>query len=81
MFRCSKTIDRNYVLIEEMRKIVHGEKELEKGKKPVKPQDLVRLYDSVIQNYNDVPQLAGLEEDLGLKQEMEAKIVYCKANK
>jgi len=79
--KCSKTIDRNYVLIEEMRKIVHGEKELEKGKKPVKPQDLVRLYDSVIQNYNDVPQLAGLEEDLGLKQEMEAKIVYCKANK
>lgn len=41
----------------------------------------VRLYDSVIQNYNDVPQLAGLEEDLALKQEMELKIVYCKANK
>lgn len=58
-----------------------GEKELDKGKKPVKPQDLVRLYDTVIQNYNDVPQLAGLEEDLALKQEMEAKIVYCKAQK
>ena len=64
-----------------MKKIIHGEKELEKGKKPVKPQDLVRLYDSVIQNYNDVPQLAGLEEDLALKQEMEAKVMHCKAHK
>ena len=36
---------------------------------------------SVMQNYNDIPQLAGLEEDLALKQEMEAKIVCCKALK
>ena len=34
-----------------------------------------------MQNYNDIPQLAGLEEDLALKQEMEAKIVCCKALK
>ena len=80
-FRCSITIDRNYVLIEEMKKIVHGEKEVEKGKKPIKPQDLVRLYDTVIQNYNEMPQLAGLEDDLELKQEMEAKVVCCKAHK
>jgi len=79
--KCSITIDRNYVLIEEMKKIVHGEKEVEKGKKPIKPQDLVRLYDTVIQNYNEMPQLAGLEDDLELKQEMEAKVVYCKAHK
>ena len=59
-----------------MKKIVHGEKEVEKGKKPIKPQDLVRLYDTVIQNYNEMPQLAGLEDDLELKQEMEAKVVY-----
>ena len=64
-----------------MKKIVHGEKEVEKGKKPIKPQDLVRLYDTVIQNYNEMPQLAGLEDDLELKQEMEAKVVYCKAHK
>ena len=64
-----------------MKKIVHGEKNVEKGKKPIKPQDLVRLYDTVIQNYNEMPQLAGLEDDLELKQEMEAKVVCCKAHK
>ena len=64
-----------------MKKIVHGKKAVEKGKKPIKPQDLVRLYDTVIQNYNEMPQLAGLEDDLELKQEMEAKVVCCKAHK
>ena len=39
------------------------------------------IFFSVMQNYNDIPQLAGLEEDLALKQEMEAKIVCCKALK
>ena len=68
-------------MIEEMKSYINGEKEIEKGKKPVKPQDLVRLYDTVMTNYNDIPQLAGLEEDLALKQEMEAKVVYCKALK
>merc|ERR1712008_325076 len=32
-------------LIEEMKSYINGEKEPEKGKKPIKPQDLVRLYD------------------------------------
>jgi len=79
--KCTKTIDRNYAMIEEMKSYINGEKELEKGKKPIKPQDLVRLYETVMQNYNDIPKLAGLEEDLALKQEMEAKVVYCKALK
>ena len=33
-------------MIEEMKSYISGEKELEKGKKPIKPQDLVRLYDT-----------------------------------
>ena len=64
-----------------MKTYVNGNRELEKGKKPIKPQDLVRLYETVIQNYNEIPQLAGLEEDLRLKQEMEANVLYCKAQK
>jgi hypothetical protein len=68
-------------MIEEMRKIVNGEKELEKGKKPVKPQDLVRLYETVIQNMTELPQLSGLEEDLAFRQEIEAKVVYYKAQR
>ena len=45
-FRSTKTIDRNYAMIEEMKSYINGEKEPEKGKKPIKPQDLVRLYDT-----------------------------------
>ena len=80
-FRCNKTIDRNFAMIEEMKSYINGEKEVEKGKKPVKPQDLVRLYETIVQNYMDIPQLAGLEEDLALRQLMEAKVVCCKAHK
>ena len=68
-------------MIDDMKEYLSGAKEMDKSKKPVKPQDLVRLYDTVIQNYLDIPQLAGLEEDLALRQEMEAKVVYCKAMK
>ena len=45
-FRSTKTIDRNYAMIEEMKSYINGEKQPEKGKKPIKPQDLVRLYDT-----------------------------------
>ena len=47
--RCNKLIDRNLVLITEMRRVLAGEIVVEKGKKPVKPQDLVRLFESIIQ--------------------------------
>ena len=47
--------------------------------KPVKPNDLVRLYETIIQNLNELPQLAGLEEDVEFAQEIEAKVVYFKA--
>ena len=50
-------------MIEQMRGILEGK--ILEGKKPVKPQDLVRLYETIIQNLNDQPTLAGLEEDLG----------------
>ena len=33
-------------MIEEMKSYINGEKQPEKGKKPIKPQDLVRLYDT-----------------------------------
>ena len=42
-------IDRNLVLINEMKRVLAGEITVEKGKKPVKPQDLVRLFENIIQ--------------------------------
>lgn len=49
------------------------------AKKPVRPQDLVRLYEAVIQNLTDLPQLAGLEEDLAFRRETEAKVGFYRA--
>ena len=66
-------------MIEDMKAIVNGEKEQEKTKKPVKAQDLVRLYESVIQNLNEMPQMAGLEDDLAFRQQIEVKVVFYKA--
>jgi len=47
--------------------------------KPAKPQDLVRLYETIISNLSELPTLAGLEEDLEFKQNIEAKVVFFKA--
>ena len=57
-------------MIDHMSKILDGEISGESLKKPVKPQDLVRLYETIIQNLTDMPQLAGLDEDLGFKHEV-----------
>ena len=45
----------------------------------MKPQDLVRLFETIIQNLSEQPALAGLEEDLEFKHSVEATIVYFKA--
>ena len=62
-----------------MKKVLSGQVQIEKGKKPVKPQDLVRLFENVIQNLNDVKNLAGLDEDLEFHHEIEAKVSFYKA--
>jgi len=36
-------------MIESMKRVLSGEEAQEDGKKPVKPQDLVRLYETIIQ--------------------------------
>ena len=57
-------------MIDHMSKILDGEISGEGLKKPVKAQDLVRLYETIIQNLSDLPHLAGLDEDLGFKHEV-----------
>jgi signal recognition particle subunit SRP68 len=46
--RLSKTIERNLLLIAMMKNYLPGKK-VEEGHKITKPQDLVRLYDIIIQ--------------------------------
>lgn len=68
-------------MIEHMKKNLEAASSVESAtsKRPVKAQELVRLYESIIQNLSEMPQLAGLEEDIEFRQETEAKIGYFKA--
>ena len=55
-----------------------GEKPAE-GKKTVKAQDVVRMYENMIQSLAEIPSLAGLEEDEKLSSDIETKITFYKA--
>ncbi|CAC5402336.1 SRP68 [Mytilus coruscus] len=61
--RLTKTVDRNLLLIEKLKQYLPG-KPIPDGHKITKPQDLVRLYDIIIQNLNEIPNLQGVETDL-----------------
>ncbi|VDO63180.1 unnamed protein product [Heligmosomoides polygyrus] len=50
-----------------------------KAEKKTKPQDLLRLYDSVIEVYRELLQLPGVECDKNLTQAVPAKIEYYRA--
>jgi len=77
--RHSITLSRNTVLLETMRAQLEGKEKLVDGKKVVKPQDLVRMYENIIQSLNEVTSLAGLEEDEALKQANQVKITFYRA--
>ena len=81
--RHSITLNRNNVLLEGMRAQVEGGRNersaADGGKKVVKPQDLVRMYENIIQSLHEVPSLAGLEEDEALRQATESKVTFYRA--
>lgn len=64
-------------MLTQMREALDGRQP--QTQKPVKPQDLIRLYETIIQHLTDMPLLAGLEEDLAFKHEVEAKVVFYQA--
>jgi len=73
------TESRNAVLLATMRdQLDRGEKPSE-GKKTVKAQDVVRMYENMIQSLAEIPSLAGLEEDEKLASDIETKITFYKA--
>ncbi|KAH3862769.1 hypothetical protein DPMN_025743 [Dreissena polymorpha] len=76
----TKTIERNLVLIDSMKCNLPGG-QVEEGKKITKPQDLVRLYDIIIQNLGEIPNLHGIEDDESLQQEMQTRALGFKAFK
>ena len=73
------TESRNSVLLVTMRdQLDRGEKPSE-GKKTVKAQDVVRMYENMIQSLAEIPSLAGLEGDEKLSSDIETKITFYKA--
>jgi len=79
--RHSITLSRNAVLLESMRNQLEGREKPAEGRKLVKPQDVVRMYENIIQSLSEVTSLAGLEEDESLKQANQIKITFYRAFK
>lgn len=76
-------IDRNLEMIENMKLklpniLGHPAKQQVKGK-ITKPEDLIRLYDSIIQCLTETSQLSGLEDDEAMERELNAQITSYKA--
>lgn len=77
--RHSITMSRNSVLLESMRAQLEGKEKPVDGKKIIKHQDVVRMYENMIQSLSEVTSLAGLEEDDALKQSNQRKINFYRA--
>ncbi|KAF2349860.1 Signal recognition particle subunit SRP68 [Trinorchestia longiramus] len=77
--RLRLTLARHMALLAQYSAIIAGKASAPKGSKVPRDQDVVRLCDFSIQNLNEMCQLAGLEDDLELKQENDTKIAYFKA--
>ncbi|XP_059176019.1 signal recognition particle subunit SRP68-like [Physella acuta] len=76
--RLTTTIDRNLIMVENMKQNL-PENNPEEGRKITKPQDLVRLYDIIIQNLNEIPNLHGIQDDPTIRSEIETAVLGYKA--
>jgi len=79
--RYTITVNRNNVLLDTMKRQLEGKEKQEEGKKVVKPQDVVRMYENIIQSLHEVTSLAGLEDDEELAQANQLKITFYRAFK
>jgi len=77
--RHNVTLARNTELLNTMKAQLEGRAKPEEGKKVVKAQDVVRMYENIIQNLVEVPLLPGLEEDENLGGSTKAKVTAYKA--
>uniref|UniRef100_A0A1B6CIN9 Signal recognition particle subunit SRP68 n=1 Tax=Clastoptera arizonana TaxID=38151 RepID=A0A1B6CIN9_9HEMI len=75
--RLTRTIQRNLLMVEST-KVALSEKTETEGRK-VRPQDLTRLYEIILQNLSELQQLAGMEEDTEYQKEIENKTLAYKA--
>lgn len=79
--RLNLTTLRNLALVLTYRKIINGDVQVEEGKKAPKLQDLVRLHEIIIQNFKELPNLPGLEDDLELRRSVEGQVIAHRAHR
>jgi len=73
----SRRIQRNLMLVSSLRLRLenHGEERFVGGKY----QDIVKLYDNVLQSLNEINDLSAVQNDINLSREIDSKIWYFKA--
>ncbi|XP_059045367.1 signal recognition particle subunit SRP68 [Achroia grisella] len=70
--RLVRTIDRNNLLVQQAENARQNNIQID-GKK-VRPHDLTRLYEIILQNYTELQQLPGFENDAVYQQEIETQM-------
>ncbi|XP_041978514.1 signal recognition particle subunit SRP68 [Aricia agestis] len=75
--RLIRTIERNNLLVQQAEEARKNNQQLD-GKK-VRPQDLTRLYEIILQNYIELQQLPGFENDQAYQEEIEIELKAYKA--
>ncbi|XP_071968022.1 signal recognition particle subunit SRP68 [Engystomops pustulosus] len=78
--KLSTAIQRNESMASALQKaLLHQPPAEEDGKRTARPQDLIRLYDIILQNLAELTQLPGLEEDKSFQKEIVLKTLVYKA--
>lgn len=70
--RLVRTIERNNLLVQQAEEARKNNTPID-GKK-VRPQDLTRLYEIILQNYTELQQLPGFENDNAYQKEIEIEL-------
>jgi len=74
-----KVIERNVLLADTAKKVLEGSTKQAPNTKPTKPEDLVRLYENIYQNWLEIRELPGMAENAKYAQEIDTKISVSKA--
>uniref|UniRef100_A0A8C2UCK7 Signal recognition particle subunit SRP68 n=1 Tax=Coturnix japonica TaxID=93934 RepID=A0A8C2UCK7_COTJA len=78
--KLSTAIKRNESMAKSLQKaLLQQQRSEEDGKRTPRPQDLIRLYDIILQNLVELTQLPGLEEDKNFQKEIGLKTLVYKA--
>ncbi|XP_038211841.1 signal recognition particle subunit SRP68-like [Zerene cesonia] len=75
--RLMRTIHRNNLMIQQAEEARKNNTPID-GKK-VRPQDLTRLYEIILQNYSELQQLPGFEDDNAYQNDIETEVKAYKA--